>query len=74
MSPLFDTERKQHFISHAESYTPKLRRKLIDILEKHEKNVLDYGTKLILEDKERQAKEVSIGDPNCAKIDGPNCA
>ncbi len=56
-TPLFDEEQKKYFLERAESYPPETRQKMIDILEKHEKEVLEFAEQKLLEIQEKKAKD-----------------
>ena len=55
ISVLLTEERKKHFLSRAENYTPEVKERMIKVLEEHEKKFLKEGNVRLLEIKQEQA-------------------
>ena len=47
-TPLYTEEQQAHFLSRAKSYTPTIRKSLIDILDLHEKQLLAQGQNILM--------------------------
>ena len=56
---LLTEEKKKHFLENAESYTPKIRTKMIKALEEHEKKFVKEGNALMAELFESQTKALN---------------
>ncbi len=57
-SALFNTEQKQYFINHADSYPAQIRRQMIDKLQSYEEALLTFGYERFSEFRKKKLDEL----------------
>ncbi len=65
---LFTEEQKAYFLARAETYTPEIRDQIIEVLNKHEKNLDERSDEILDKIQEEQSSEIhkhlSLGEKN----------
>ncbi len=57
-TPMLTEDRKAYYISKAADYSPELRQKLIEIIQRHEQEVIALGEERKIKQKQREKEEM----------------